>query len=231
MNKTLADFDGKKINSQIAELKNLFKKEISFNEGKEKFLDFHSSLYLSSNKKTTTFEDLLWDNVTKDIAQKAVNKKGRTILYGLWHSARIEDMTMNVLVNKSKQVYRIGNFGKKINAGINHTGNSLSEDEILKMSSQINIEELKNYRIKVKDVSQTIIKSLKFSDLKLKVKSKDIEQLRLDGSVDDIPSANWLLEFWEKKTVSGILFMPACRHLVVHLRESFEAKKRGIKVN
>lgn len=231
MRKTIEDFEGRTINAEIAELKELFKKQDSFNLGKEKFIDFHTALYPSSSKDITTFEDLLWEGVTEEIARKAINKKGRTIIYGLWHSARIEDMTMNVLVNNSKQVYYSGNFDKKINAGINHTGNSLSDDKILTMSSQINIKELKNYRKKVKAASQKIIKSLHFSDLKRKVKNEDIEELRKDGSVDDVESANWLLDFWGNKSVSGILFMPACRHLVVHLRESFEAKKRGLKNN
>jgi len=49
----------------------------------------------------------------------------------------------------------------------------------------------------------------------------------LDGGVDDVPSANWLLDFWGNKTVEGILMMPAARHQVVHLNESFKAKRKS----
>lgn len=34
----------------------------------------------------------------------------------------------------------------------------------------------------------------------------------------------------EKKTVAGILLMPATRHYFVHINESMEAKKRGLGV-
>lgn len=231
MDKTHQDFEGRKINAEIKKLKELFKKQDTFEEGKQKFLEFHANCYLSkmSKRKEKTFEDLLWENLSEPILRTAVNEKGRTILYGLWHSARIEDMTMNILVNKKEQVYFLNRYRKKINAGIDHTGNSLSNNEIIKMSSQIDIEYLSKYRVEVGRSSQKIINLLNFKDLKRKVNNEDIEQLRSTGSVDDVPSGNWLLDFWGNKNVHGILFMPASRHLIVHLRENFKAKDKGIK--
>jgi hypothetical protein len=231
MDKTHQDFKGTKINVEIKELKELFKKEDTFEKGKKKFLEFHANCYLSemSKRKQKTFEDLLWENLSEPILRTVVTEKGRTILYGLWHSARIEDMTMNVLVNKKEQVYFSKDFRNGINAGIDHTGNSLSKDEIAEMSYRVNIEELSKYRIEVGRSSQKIIRSLNFQDLKRKVKNDDIEKLRSTGSVDDVPSANWLLEFWGNKNVHGILFMPASRHQIVHLRENFKAKGTGVK--
>ena len=91
-------FDIRSLNIVIKELKNLFTKSSTFEEGKKKFLILHSNLYCSqmSGKKGPTCEDQLWDNLTDKIARTAVNEKGRTILYGLWHSTRIEDITMNI---------------------------------------------------------------------------------------------------------------------------------------
>jgi len=61
------------------------------------------------------------------------------------------------------------------------------------------------------------------------VKKEDIERVRKEGAVDDVPSANWLLDFWGNKSVEGILFMPASRHQIVHLGENFRAKAKGMK--
>ncbi len=231
MDKTHIDFEGRKINSDIKEIKELFKKQGSFEKGKKEFMVFHSNLYKSemTGQKCKTFEDLLWENLTEEILRTSINEKGRTILYGLWHSTRIEDMTMNVLVNGTQQIYHSSNYRDKINAGIDHTGNSLSRDGISKMSSIINIDELCKYRIQVGKSSQEIIKTLRFEDLKRKVKVEDIDLLHSTGSVDDVPSANWLLTFWGNKNIHGILFMPASRHQVVHLREGFKAKENGLK--
>ena len=231
MNKTHRDFEGRKINSDIKELKELFKRQSTFENGKNKFLEFHANCYRSemSGSRWKTFEDLLWEDLSESILRKAINEKGRTILYGLWHSARIEDMTMNVLVSRKEQIYFSDGYPEKINAGINHTGNSLSEEGIIEMSSRMNIENLCKYRIDVGKSSRKIIRSLHFVDLKRKVQKEDIEILRSNGSVDDVPGANWLLSFWERKNVHGILFMPVSRHLVVHLRENFKAKQNGTK--
>lgn len=228
MKKTEIKIGGKIINTEIKEIKELFKKPVTFEDGKKRFLSFHSNLYKSemSGVKGPTFEDLLWENLPETVARESVNSKGRTILYGIWHSTRIEDMTMNILVKRDDQIYKSGNFKEKIKAGIDHTGNSLSKDGILELSGQININALNNYRIEVGRRTQQTVRSLNFSDLKRKILPENIERIRLEGGVDDVPSANWLLDFWGNKTVEGILMMPAARHQIVHLNESFKAKKK-----
>ncbi|WP_242878618.1 hypothetical protein [Clostridium beijerinckii] len=44
-------------------------------------------------------------------------------------------------------------------------------------------------------------------------------------------SAIWLIDFWGRKDVSGILLMPVTRHHVVHINESLKAKKKRVKYN
>lgn len=219
------------LNTGINNIKTLFSKERTFDEGKRLFIDMYSRFYSSklTGKISTSFEDALFDGLTEKVARTAVNKKGRTILYGVWHSTRIEDMTMNLLVAKTSQVYVRERFKDAIRAGIDHTGNSLSAGEILIMSAKIDIDALRAYRLKVGVESQKIIQSLEFSDIKKKVAIKNIERIRAEGGVDDVPAANWLLDFWSKKNVEGILMMPACRHHIVHFNENFAAKAAGLK--
>jgi hypothetical protein len=223
--------DVSELNNEIKNIKTLFSKERTFDEGIRVFLELHSRFYSSktAGKKNTSFEDALFDGLTETAARTAVNKKGRTVLYGVWHSTRIEDMTMNLLVAKTSQVYVRERFKGAIHAGIDHTGNSLSADEILKMSAKIDTDALRAYRLKVGCESQKIIQSLEFMDIKTKVAMKDIERIRAEGGVDDVPAANWLLDFWSKKTVEGILMMPACRHHIVHFNENFAVKAAGMK--
>ncbi len=223
--------DVSELNIEIKNVKDHFSKERTFDEGKRVFLDMHSRFYSSKlcGKKSISFEDALFDGLTEKVARTAVNKKGRTVLYGVWHSTRIEDMTMNLLVAKSSQLYVRERFNDAIHAGIDHTGNSLAADEILTMSAKIDIDALRAYLLKVGVESQKIIQSLEFRDVKKKVAMKDIERIRAEGGVDDVPAANWLLDFWSKKTVEGILMMPACRHHIVHFNENFAAKVAGMK--
>ncbi len=55
-------------------------------------------------------------------------------------------------------------------------------------------------------------------DLKRKVERPRLEQLLRDGSV--VRNAEGLLDYWGKKTCSGLLLMPATRHNLVHINES-----------
>lgn len=214
----------KPLNEEIKNIKRLLSKPATFEAGKESFLSFHSKFYQSgiSECKCLTFYDLLWENLDESTARTALNKKGRTIIYGIWHSARIEDITVNMLVNRCDQVYIKNGFKDSIDAGIDHTGNSLTIDQILTLSSRINIEALRQYHSAVGKATQQSVRKLNFEDLKRKILKNDIERVSSAGGVDDVPEANWLLDFWGRKTVEGILLMPACRHLIVHMNESLQ---------
>lgn len=217
----------KELNEKIKTLKEQLKKEESFKLGIESFLKLHTLFYPSSmgQSESETYEDLLWKDLDEEICRTSLNSKGRTIPYGIWHVTRIEDLTMNILVDGGEQVYNRDRYSERIKAGINHTGNSLNQSKILKMSQQIDLDILKEYRVEVGRQTQSIIKNLTFPDLKKRVQKKDIERILNEGGVDDVPEANWLLDFWAKKDTYGILFMPACRHQIVHLNECFRCRK------
>ena len=76
--------DIKFVNKEIKDIKALFKKEITFEEGKRRFLILHSYFYKAemSKRKDSTFEDILWDNLNEQVLRTSVNEKVRTIVYG-----------------------------------------------------------------------------------------------------------------------------------------------------
>lgn len=214
---------------KLQELRSFIKKDEYLDKVKESILELHSMVYFSemSGIGHTTFEDAIWENLSEEAARKAVNKKDRTILYGMWHTSRIEDMTMNLLVAGKDQLFERDNWFPRINCPIRHTGNSLNKEEILEISSQINIHELKAYRIAVGRNSENIIRNLKPGEMKRKVYKENLQRILDEDGVDNVESANWLLDFWGKKDVAGIILMPCLRHQLTHINESAEAKRRS----
>lgn len=210
----------------LQNLRSILKKDNHLQESKDLMLRLHSMVYTSEMSGTNqiTFEDELWQNLNNETARKAENKKGRTILYGLWHSTRIEDITMNLLVMGKDQLFEKDKWFSKINSSIRHTGNSLNNNQILEMSSFINIEELKAYRIAVGRNSQDIIRDLNSNDLKRKVYKENLQRILDENAVDNVEASNWLIDFWGKKDVAGIILMPCLRHQLVHINESLNAK-------
>ena len=215
---------------KLQQLRLIIRKDNYLDEAKDRILNLHSMVHASemSGINQITFENQLWDSLDEETARKAINKKGRTILYGIWHSTRIEDITMNLLVTGTVQIFEKYDWFSKINSPIRHTGNSLNEKEIMQMSSMIDIEALKAYRIAVGQNSENIIRNLESGEMKRKIYKENLQRILNEKAVDNVESANWLIDFWGKKDVASIILMPCLRHQIVHINESIEAKKRGI---
>jgi hypothetical protein len=215
-------------NEKLKQLRSIILKPDKFQEAITLCLELHAMVHSSemSNINHATLEDELWAGLDEVKIRTAINEKGRTIAYGIWHSARIEDITMNILVNGGEQVINTGNWIEKINTTVKDTGNGLTYEEILEFSKQINIEALRSYRIAVGRRTEEIIKSLKFSDMKRKIERDRLRRIIDEGAVSEDETAIWLIDFWGRKNVSGILLMPVIRHHVVHINESLKAKKR-----
>ncbi len=60
-----------------------------------------------------TFEDELFEKLDEKTFRTSTNEKGRTIAYGIWHSTRAEDITMNILVAGDKQIFHTDHWQQK----------------------------------------------------------------------------------------------------------------------
>ncbi|MEC0178417.1 hypothetical protein P4H83_26415 [Paenibacillus favisporus] len=90
-----------------------------------------------SNSPVPTLEDELFINLCEGTLRKypvtAPDTKN-SIVWHIWHITRIEDMTMNVLVNNDEQVLHSGQWNKKLNVNYPHSGNEMTEAEITDLS-------------------------------------------------------------------------------------------------
>lgn len=164
-----------------------------------------------------SFEDELWEKFDEGKFRQ-YHAGDQSIVWKLWHSSRIEDMTMNVLISGRNQVFNECSWYDKLNIKARDTGNAMDEAEITEMSRTADIGALKEYRRAVAEKTRTVIKALEPNDLKRKVEQSRLDLLLSDGSV--VQAAAGLLDYWGKKTCSGLLLMPATRHNLVHINES-----------
>ncbi len=141
---------------------------------------------------------------------------------------RIEDITSNILIADDSQVLN-GGWLKRLNSEILDTGNAMTVKEIEDFSNRVNMRELRSYRIAVGRKTQTIIKQLKSDDPGRKMTSTQLKRIIDEGGVLDVEGSKWLIHFWGRKTVSGILLMPITRHQIVHLNDSLRIKEKYAK--
>lgn len=105
-----------------------------------------------------------------------------TIAWVLWHIARIEDLTMGILVAGGDQLFN-EEWKQKMNTPITDTGNALYDEEIIDLSEKLNIEKLLHYRNEVAKRTRKIVGNLTSDDMIRKVSSDGLEKILIEGGV------------------------------------------------
>ena len=171
-----------------------------------------------------SLEDEVFEDLSDEKARQIPRGSEHSIAWNIWHIARIEDVTMNVLVAGTPQVIDRENWQARINVGVYNTGNSTSGEQIRELSNRIDIPGLRAYRVAVGRRTREIVKDIQPDDLKNKVEPDCIEHIRTSGAV--VEAASVLLDYWSKRNIAGLLLMPATRHNLVHLNESLRLKEK-----
>jgi len=193
------------------------------------FLGQHAMVHASamSGAGLYSFDDELWEGVSADAVRRIPPKGEHSIVWMLWHAARIEDMTMNILVAGGQQVFDDGDWGQRLKVPARDTSNAMDAEAIAKLSTDIDIAALKAYRTAVGRRTRGVVSQLTPEETRQKVAAGSLQQLKADGSV--LESAQWLLDYWSGLTKAGLLLMPPTRHNFVHLNEAQQVKRKVCK--
>lgn len=208
------------------ELSKIIRKTEDFPKAAETVLALHSELHAAKvgGLKRENAVDRLWKDLRPNEYAVMPTSKDETIAWAVWHVARIEDLTMNILVNTGPQVFD-DSWQKRMNVSVRDTGNAMSDDEIMNFSKNIRTEELLRYREAVGRRSREIVRGLKPEDMKRRVSPESVSRIMAEGGVTRQKDSVWLLDFWGKKDVAGILLMPLTRHQTLHLNDCCKWKE------
>ena len=141
----------------------------------------------------------------------------KTIAYSLWHIFRIEDIVAHTLIKGDEQVFFAKGYQERTGSPIITTGNELVKQEIADFSAQLNLDELYSYMLDVKKSTEKILKGLSFEDTKKKISEDRRLELESLGAVSQDENAIWLIDYWCKKDVRGLIQMPFSRHWIMHI--------------
>jgi len=221
---------GKDWNPKQARLREIILKPDNFDEAVQLCLELHSIAHCSdiSPDRSETFFDEIWEGLTQEAFAAMPTHKDVTIAWNIWHITRIEDITSNILIQEAEQVLN-DEWLKKLNVTVKDVGNSMTDDEIMAFSSSVRMRELRNYRNAVGARTKNILGSLSQPDMKRKMSRESVERILDEGGVTAHEDSIWLLDFWGRKNVAGILLMPITRHQIMHLGDSMRLKKRVMK--
>ena len=190
------------------------------------FTGQHAMLHAAqaSQIEPWSFEDEVFRDATEEQIRRIPKNCEHSIAWVIWHLARIEDVTMNMLVAGSPTVLEQGGWLESVQVTLEHTGNAMDADAVAHLSATIDIDALRAYRVAVGRRTRDIVPQLQAEELTQKVDASRLEQVMAAGAV--VEDARGIVDYWGRRTVAGLLLMPPTRHNMVHLNEALQLKQR-----
>lgn len=195
----------------------------------ELFLNQHAMVHSAKVAKTGlwSFEDQVLSGLTDTQVRQMPVGGEHSIAWILFHLARVEDITMNMLVAGTEQLFTKGNWAEKLKVGIVHSANRMDDESVANLSARINVTALKAYRAAVGIRTRQIVQKLRAEDFKKKVEPDRIQKVMAAGAV--IPEAMEIINYWSTRTIAGLLLMPPTRHNILHLNEALRIRQKLLR--
>jgi hypothetical protein len=211
-------------NQQV--LQRLLTKGEDFPHAIDLFLSQHARLHAREmiQSDSPTFEDEIWEDLSESAARLIPRGCEHSIAWNFWHLARIEDVTMNLLVAGTPQLFEAEGWQPRLNVTDRDTGNAMQEPRIAEISARIDLIALRSYRTAVGRRTRQVVQALQPTDLKKKTDPTRLKQVLDQGAVEE--AAYGLIEYWGGRTIAGLLLMPPTRHNFVHLNEMLRLKQK-----
>ena len=213
----------KEWSDQNKRMQQLFKKADTFDQGKAVLFNLRNDLM---DTLLSFREDLKREDFDAMPYMNADGYHSKNIAYSIWHVFRIEDIVAHTLVKGDEEILFSGNYQSRINSNLITTGNELVKEQISDFTKQLNIDELYSYVADVKKSTEDIIRDLTYGDLKIKVPDERKEKLQSLGVVSNDENAVWLIDYWCKKDVRGLIQMPFSRHWIMHIEACQRIKNK-----
>lgn len=141
-----------------------------------------------------------------------------SIAWLVWHMARTEDITMNLLLAQKPQVLDRGGWFAKMNLAVRNNGSGSSLADAKRLSETINLHALRAYRLAVGRQTRRNVKTLTTAQL-----SQLVGKDRMAWAAQQdilVEAASDVGEYWQRQTLAGLLLMPPTRHNFIHLNQA-----------
>lgn len=215
-------------------LTELFESPVNHIDAKSLFMSQHAKLYSVKVDVDSMVHPHYEDVILNGISETALRSYPTTttgtknsIVWHLWHIARIEDAVMNLLVAGTEQMLHEGQWSSKMKLRFSDTGNGMNEEDVAELSRLIDIQALIDYRTEVGLRTREIVSQLNAEQIRQKVTPSRLNVILEKKTLK--PGGEWLLDYWGRKKTVGFLLGPATRHNFIHLNKSMRIKQKLMK--
>lgn len=216
-----------------AQQQQLFRKAL-FSKGQHQeairlFLSQHAMVHSAAMAQAGgwSFEDEVLEGLSADQVRCQPSEGMNSIAWLIWHMARIEDVTMNILVAGRPQVLTEANWLAQLGVTRRDVGTSMNETEVAEFTQRVDLSALRSYRVAVGRSTRQVVSALQPAELRERIDPTSVQDLLSTGALAE--AAHVLAEVWGGRRKSGMLTMPATRHNFTHLNEARAIRKKLIK--
>jgi len=166
------------------------------------FLEQHARTHSSKVAKPaegSNGQDLNLDGLTDGQIRRVPQAGMNSVAWVLWHIARSEDVGMH-LMGGGKQVFEDGNWAAKMKVADRGSGTGHTADDVAKLSREVDLTALKDYRAAVGLRTRDILKSMKPADLERKIELAAVKRAISVGAWGGSPDVVSLEKNWPTRS-------------------------------
>jgi DinB superfamily len=186
----------------------------------------HAQVHASTVSRSGlfSFEDEVLDGLGEEQLRSQPGEEPNSIAWLLWHSARIEDVTTNLLIAGQPQVVEREDWLSRLKISAQDVGTGMGDTQVSQVTSQVDLDALRAYRRAIGGSTRQILLTLAPERLHMSVDPARIKLLLASGILGQ--GAEYLAEIWGSWKVADLVRQPAIRHSFVHLQEALEIKQK-----
>lgn len=213
-------------NEQLKNLRTALKHPSDTPEWRELFLELHAAVHRKEVSCSSSWSraDEVLSGLENESLKRIPENGEHSIAWVLWHLARIEDVTMNVLLAGQEQLFLADNWREQFAAVPQDTGNGSTLEEVKKFSAEVPVEPLLEYRNAVGRSTRIVLLSFPSDRLCERVAPDRLQRLADEGAVTE--AGKGALEYWGSLTLASLLLMPPTRHCFLHLNEILQIRRK-----
>lgn len=166
----------------------------------------------------TNGEDTVLQGLSDDQLRRVPQAGMNSVAWVIWHMARSEDTGLYV-VGGGQQVLDEGGWAARMKVAHRNSGTGHTADDVARLSREVDLSALRDYRAAVGQRTQAVLKSLKTPDLDAKVDIANVKRAISTGAYGEKPDAATLEKNWSTRTKSYAVTVYAITHNVGHLGE------------
>jgi hypothetical protein len=213
---------------QQDELRKALSSKAHFELAMQLFLAQHAAVHAAeiSGGESWSLHDEVLAGLTDEQFRMRLKPGTNSIAWLLWHTTRIEDMTINVLVLEQPQILD-GDWAERLNIPFRDCGASMDEAEVADFSAKVAVRALVDYHAAVGRRTREGVQRLSAEQVKTPVPTSAIQTFVDEGSIS--AKGHWLFEYYLNRTKGFFLTRTATSHNFIHLNEAGRIRVKLLK--